>query len=143
MSFVPVTTAATSGAAAAAAAALRRKMEKEEQEMTSYKNEDLEGWEFKIVRSAAGKFKLPEVVRQLCDEEARAGWEMLEKFDDHRIRFKRLIENRADDVHLDFDPYRSYYGISAAKHEWLVAGIIMGVLAAMVAIGFLVYFVVR
>ena len=68
--------------------------------MTQYGGEDLDGWEFKIVRSATSKFKSPDYVRRLCEEEARAGWEMVEKFDDHRIRFKRRVERRAEDAHL-------------------------------------------
>lgn len=80
--------------------------------MSGYRKEDLEGWEFKIVRSATGQFRKPEVVRQLCDEESRAGWEMLEKFDDFRIRFKRRIEKRSLDSHLSVNAYRTTYGSS-------------------------------
>jgi len=34
-------------------------------------------------------FRDPVVLRQLCEEEAEAGWILLEKLDDHRVRFKR------------------------------------------------------
>jgi hypothetical protein len=40
---------------------------------------------------------------------------MLEKFDDSRIRFKPRIERRADDVHLDIDPYRTHIGITEGR----------------------------
>ena len=90
--------------------------------MTSYNPRDLEGWEFKIVRANTRKFKDREAVRQLCEEESKAGWEMIEKFDDTRIRFKRKIENRSRDQHLDIDPYRSEVGLSQGK----IASIIIG-----------------
>jgi len=41
---------------AAMAAAARRRQE-EEEKMTNYNKEDLEGWEFKIVRSNIGRFR--------------------------------------------------------------------------------------
>ena len=108
MSFVPIIV----GPGAAAARRRRLRREKEEEEMSGYRKEDLEGWEFKIVRSATGQFRKPEVVRRLREEESRAGWEMLEKFDDFRIRFKRRIEKRSMDSHLSINAYRTTYGSS-------------------------------
>jgi len=99
MTFIPTTSAATTVAAAAAAAERKRRLQKEEEQMTRYRTEELEGWEFKIVRAATRKFRRPEVLQRVCEEEARAGWEMLEKFDDSRIRFKRRIDHRAEDRH--------------------------------------------
>lgn len=100
-----------SAGAAGAAAARRRREQEEEELMTSYSTNDLEGWEFKIVRSVMGRFSNPRIVRTLCEEEARAGWELVEKFDDSRIRFKRPTDRRRSDSQLGFDPYRTRYGI--------------------------------
>ena len=50
--------------------------------------------EYKIVRASSDIFRDSEVFRQLCEEEARAGWRLLEKLDDRRVRFKRPIELR-------------------------------------------------
>ena len=75
--------------------------------MTKYTADEIEGWEFKIVRASTRKFKDPEFFRKTCEEEARAGWEMLEKFDNNRIRFRRKIEHRDGDLHRDIDPYRT------------------------------------
>jgi hypothetical protein len=89
----------------------------------------LVGWEFKILRSERDLFATPATLQQACDEEAIAGWILLEKLDDRRLRFKRPIAMREviDPLTLGFDPYRSVYG---ASHRWrqrlLVA---MGVLA--------------
>ncbi len=106
--IIAATSAATTAAAAAAAARARQ----EEEDMTKYGANDLEGWEFKIVRSSMGKFSNYQTVQQLCQEESQAGWEMVEKFDNYRIRFKRKIEHRNNDHILQFDPYRTTMGRS-------------------------------
>jgi hypothetical protein len=139
MTFVPYT-AATTAAAAAAAAQERQRLDQEEELMTPYNGEDLEGWEFKIVRASTRKFRDPEIVRQLCDEESKAGWEMLEKFDDSRIRFKRRIEARSGDQHREIDPYRTLIGMSGTMREWCIAGAVMGVLAVVALIVILLKF---
>jgi len=121
------------GGAAAAAAAKRRRMmiAEEEEDMAGYTQDDLgNGWEFKIVRSESGAFRKPEVLRKLIEEEARAGWVMLEKFDDRRIRFKRSRSARTRDVLLPpgVDPYRTRYGAPSAQYAVLVT-MAMGLLA--------------
>jgi hypothetical protein len=95
------------------AAAARAKKQEEEEEMTPYSAEDsLANWEFKIIRSGTGSFGHPEKLRKALEEEARAGWELLEKFDDNRVRLRRPITARNDDFSLDFDPYRTWIGVS-------------------------------
>jgi hypothetical protein len=123
----------SNGGAIAATTAARiaaERMRQEEEEMTAYNKEDLDGWEFKIIRSNTGKFKKFEAVRILCQEESRAGWEMVEKFDDNRIRFKRRIENRGSDNQMQFDAYRTRVGVS----DGALAFIIIGCIAALVGI---------
>jgi hypothetical protein len=142
MSFVP-TTAATTVAAAAAAEKKRRALRKEEESMTGYTGEDLEGWEFKIVRANTRKFRDPAVVRRLCEEEGRAGWEMLEKFDDCRIRFKRRVEHRDQDPYREIDPYRTLVGISAGKMELTIAGIVLGGIVLLGLVAFLLVHLFR
>jgi hypothetical protein len=119
MTFIPVSVA-TSGAAAAAAELIR----KEEEEMTTYTREDLtEGWEFKILRSMTSAFKKPEKLRAALEEESKAGWVLVEKFDDARLRLKRPVSAKEYDAHLDVDPYRSYVGISQGRYIfWIILG---------------------
>lgn len=96
--------------------------------MTAYRREELEqGWEFKILRSATGVFRKPKMLRAVMAEEARAGWELVEKFDNKRLRFKRPVAARSRDASLPIgvDPYRSYYGIS---ESWLGAYMAVGVI---------------
>ena len=98
--------------------------------MTEYTRNDLgEDWEFKIVRSESGAFRDSEVLNGLIEEEARAGWVMLEKFDDGRVRFKRARSARSRDAFLpaDVDPYRTRYGSSASRQATMV-GVILGLL---------------
>ena len=97
--------------------------------MSLYTQDDLKGdWEFKIVRSDSGAFRKPEVLNKLVEEEAQAGWVMLEKFDDSRVRFKRPRSARARDAFLpdDVDPYRTRYGSHAVRRAVLV-GVILGI----------------
>jgi hypothetical protein len=121
-----VPTGATTAGAAAAAARRRR----EEEDMTSYTKEDLtEGWEFKILRSATGAFKHPDKMKAALQDEARAGWVLVEKFDGGRIRLKRPARARDSDANLDFDPYRTRVGISEGGLGLLIVLAIFGAIA--------------
>jgi hypothetical protein len=116
------------GAAAAAAAAARRRMLEEEEKLTTYNRDDLEGWEFKIVRAYTNYFKKSENLKRVIEQEARSGWEMIEKFDDQRVRFKRRVEKRKEDqYHQDLDPYRTTVGIGQGKlAAVIVASVLLG-----------------
>jgi hypothetical protein len=114
--------------AAAAAAAHQAKMREEEEKMTNYTSDDLQGWEFKIVRSA-GRIK-GDKFRQLCEEESRQGWELVEKFDDYRVRFKRRVEHRNQFSSSEIDPYRTTFGLSDTKLVFMVLGAVFATMAA-------------
>lgn len=118
----------------AARAAAARRHQEEEEKMTTYNKEDLEGWEFKIVRSNIGRFRNYKRVQEVCAEEAKAGWELVEKFDDNRIRFKRRIEKRSNDQFLNIDPYRTTVGFK----DGALAGIILLAVGVAIAVGVLV-----
>lgn len=98
----------------------------------------LVGWEFKIVRASRDLFRDPALLHKLCQEEAMAGWILLEKLDDRRVRFKRLIalRNILDTRHLVFDPYRCHYGPSFSPLTWVAA---IAALMAMVIPSYLGY----
>jgi hypothetical protein len=122
----------TGGAAVAAAAAKAAKDHEEEERLTGYNNSDIEGWEFKIVRSTFGRFNNPEIMKRICQEEAAAGWELLEKFDDYRLRFKRRVEARKNDLHLKIDPYRTSTSFSGSRLAWILP------LAIIMAVGLII-----
>lgn len=69
-------------------------------------------WEYKIVRASFDLFRDPDTFQRLCEEEGQAGWMLLEKLDDRRVRFKRPIawRNMLNPEVLKFDPYRCHYG---------------------------------
>jgi hypothetical protein len=116
------------GSSAAAAAARRRLLlEEEEQSMTSYEPGDLaEDWEFKILRSMTRAFKNPHKMREILDEEARAGWVLVEKFDDGRLRLKRPASARANDQLHSVDPYRTYVGYTETQYVFLILAWVFG-----------------
>ncbi len=98
--------------------------------MTRYTRDELDNdWEFKIVSSDSGAFRKPEVLETLIEEEAQASWEMVEKFDNSRVRFKRPKTARKRDPMLpDYvDPYRTQYGGSMPRNILLIS---MGLLIA-------------
>lgn len=126
------TTAATQIAAEEA-----RLQREEEEELTPYSRDDLaEDWEFKILRSATSGFKNPERLQSILQEEARAGWVLVEKFDNSRVRLKRPADAKRDDRGLGFDPYRTNIGMSSARLALtIVAVVIAAVVIAIVGIG--------
>lgn len=95
--------------------------------MTGYTPQELaEGWEFKIVRSSTSAFRTPAFLRTVLDEEQRAGWTLVEKFDDARIRLKRPAGARANDSTSGFDAYRTHVGMSEWKLALCILGIVFG-----------------
>lgn len=105
--------------------------------MTGYSQADLiEGWEFKILRSVTGAFGKPERLRHALEEEARAGWVLVEKFDNQRVRLKRPTSARAGDAVLGFDPYRTSYGMSENAYAFTIISTIMGAVALLLLIIF-------
>lgn len=112
----------------------------EEERVTQYSHDELDqDWEFKIVRAYIRTFHKPKVLRQLIKEESRAGWIMLEKFDDTRIRFKRPMAMRKGDSELfvkGVDPYRTHYGMSLERFVAWYFVILFG--GGLFLIGFLV-----
>jgi len=78
------------------------------------------------------------VLKKLCDEEAVAGWILLEKLDDRRIRFKRPIAMREvlqGDL-LPIDPYRTLYGQSSPWKSWAIAIVGLVILMLPAYLGF-------
>lgn len=111
--------------------AAKKRQEEEEQRMTQYNAEDLNGWEFKIAHSTFGRFRNAEVISRLMEEEAQNGWEMVEKFDDYRIRFKRRTDKRALHSGGGVDPYRTNYGTSRIILPLVAVGVALALAAAL------------
>ena len=119
-------------------AELYERRRRQQEEDRRYTVKDLEeDWEFKIVRAYIGTFRNPKMLQRLIDEEARAGWEMLELFDDSRIRFKRRRSAQANDALLpsSVNPYRTTFRTAspAMTLAWVVLlGVIVGLFVCVV-----------
>ena len=113
---------------AEAAAAIRRQLEREEEEEVIPHHPDPSApFEYKIIRSATGAFRNPAKFTALLEEEARAGWDLLEKLDDSRARLKREITWRQRDGELGQDPYRTRIGVCEGTILiWAVLGFLAG-----------------
>src|SRR5262249_31654882 len=123
------------GGAAAAAAAAEASRRREEEEMTPYEPTDLaEDWEFKILRSSTSRFRDPVWLHNVLEQEARAGWRLVEKFDDQRVRLKRPASARKADSSLDFDPHRTWVGMSPNRYAMLVVVAAVGGVAILIGI---------
>ena len=98
---------------------------------TTYTPADSQGeWEFKVLTSSTLAFRKPAVLQKVREEEAQAGWVLLEKIDDGHLRFKRPSGARSNDHNLPFDAYRTHYGAPLAARQllfWLclVAGAVL------------------
>ena len=119
--------------AAHAAVERKKKLNREEEEMTGYRREELEqGWEFKIVRSASGVFKDPLALSRTVEEERLGSWDLLDKFDNERLRFRRPVAARERDgnLPLGYNPYRTQIGVSEGALVLFAMLIIASVVAA-------------
>jgi len=79
------------------------------------------GWEFKILRANRNLFRNRETLQQVCEEEAKAGWILLEKLDERRLRFKRpmALRDLIRPETLKIDPYRCQYGSTINPTTWV------------------------
>ncbi|MFM1897473.1 MAG: hypothetical protein RLZZ385_2547 [Pseudomonadota bacterium] len=69
--------------------------------------------EYKIVQSNTPMFASSARLKEIMAQEAKAGWDLVEKLDNYKLRFQRDISHRANDDSLDFDPYRTQVGVSS------------------------------
>ncbi len=129
-------TGATTGATAAAAAAQQqRRMQAEEEQMTTYQSDQLNGWEFKILRTSGRHFSDPVMLAEVLREEERSGWQLLEKFDDQRLRLKRHVDRRRLDRGREDDVYRTWVGRNPNQQAAIVLGVVFGVLGVIAVVG--------
>jgi hypothetical protein len=129
---------AVGASAGAVAAAARRGQFEEEEKMTPYTEDELgNDWEFKIVRANWRVFRNPAEFKKLISQEEPAGWVLLEKLDDSRVRFKRRRSSQANDAQLlanGVDPYRSHYGMSPYAYSAIVFAMTLAVALGIIAV---------
>jgi len=119
----------------AAVAEGKRRQQMEEEEMSEYPEHKLQDdWEYKILRANRSVFRHPNIFLSVCAEEKRAGWMLIEKFDDMRLRFKRPTSARQNDRMLPFDPYRTRYGMAPGPLAAMILLTVFGSIAFVVAL---------
>ena len=69
--------------------------------------------EYKVIQSQTPMFGDTAKMHEILDEEAKAGWRLLAKEDNYRLKLQRDISNRANDAGLDLDAYRTTVGVSS------------------------------
>lgn len=69
--------------------------------------------EYKVMQAQTPLFSDTKKMHEVLDQEAKAGWRLLEKEDNYKIRLQRDISNRENDKNLDIDAYRSTVGVSS------------------------------
>ena len=77
--------------------------------------------EFKTMQAQTPLFADSKKMQEILAAEAKAGWDLLEKEDNYRIKLQRDISNRDGDKSLDFDAYRTNVGVSPVLTYGLTA----------------------
>ena len=68
--------------------------------------------EYKIVQSTTPHFANSQNLARVLSEEAQAGWSLIEKLDNYKIRLQRDVSHRQRDGERSLDPYRVQVGPS-------------------------------
>ena len=75
--------------------------------------QELMAVEYKVITAQTPMFARLEKISEVMELEARAGWQLYEKYDNYKLRLRRNISARENDKNLDFDPYRTHAGVSS------------------------------
>jgi len=90
--------------------------------------------EYKTVQAQTPLFADTKKMQEILLEEAEAGWDLLEKEDNYRIKLQRGIDNRSRDENSLIDPYRTTVGVSSALTYGMTA------LATILIVSVILYF---
>lgn len=69
--------------------------------------------EYKTIQAQTPLFADSTKLHSVLDQEAKAGWQLLWKEDNYKVKLQRNISHRENDKNLDFDAYRSSVGVSS------------------------------
>jgi hypothetical protein len=88
--------------------------------------------EYKVITSQTPLFADTSKMHEVLEQEAKAGWRLLEKQDNFRIKLQRDISLRENDKNLEIDAYRTAVGVSSVltygAAALLTAGIVSVIL---------------
>ena len=86
--------------------------------------------EYKVVQSTTPLFAKIQNIEEVMSEESKAGWRLVEKLDNYKMRLQRDISHRANDKGLSFDPYRTQVGVNNALIYGITTIVTLGVVYA-------------
>lgn len=81
----------------------------------------VENKEYKVLTSNTPAFSSREKMQRILEEEAQAGWRLVEKYDNFKIRVERDVSARENDANCPFDPYRTTVGVNSAVYMGIAA----------------------
>ena len=90
--------------------------------------------EYKTVQAQTPLFADTKKMHEILLEEAKTGWDLLEKEDNYRIKLQRSIDNRSKDGNSAIDPYRTTVGVSSVLTYGMTA------LATILIVSVILYF---
>ena len=85
--------------------------------------------EFKTMQAQTPLFADNQKMQEVLAVEAKAGWDLLEKEDNYRIKLQRDISNRENDKNLDADPYTTTVGVSSIWTYGLTAAVTIAIVS--------------
>ena len=83
--------------------------------------------EYKVVQATTPFFAKSQNIAAVMAEEEKAGWRLLEKCDNYKLRLQRDISHRANDANLSVDTYRTQVGINNAGVYGITTAATLGV----------------
>ncbi len=83
----------------------------------------METIEYKVITSNTPSFANREKMQKVLAEEAQAGWQLVEKLDNYKIRVCRDISARANDDKCAIDPYRTEVGVNQVVYLGVAAAV--------------------
>ncbi|MGB4246846.1 MAG: hypothetical protein WBJ75_03915 [Pseudohongiellaceae bacterium] len=86
--------------------------------------------EYKVVQSTTPLFATSKKIDEIMAEESKAGWQLVEKFDNYKMRLQRDVSHRGNDKNLAFDAYRSQVGVNNFIVYGITAAVTVGVVYA-------------
>lgn len=93
--------------------------------------------EYKVIQSQTPLFADTAKMQEVLAEESKAGWRLLEKEDNYKIRVQRDISHRANDANLGLDAYRTTVGVSSMVTYGVTALITLAVVSVILYLALL------
>ena len=88
--------------------------------------------EYKVITANTALFANTAKLHAVLKEESAAGWELVEKLDNYKVRLVRDISARANDANCSIDPYRTDVGMNKIAYMAIAAVVTVIVIFAVI-----------